>query len=203
MAAGYRIFNVVLARRIVISPSLLRWNWTSSLSCTETVAPNGQSSEDSGGYEWRDGDGVRQALLIADETALPAAAGILEQLAKKPHPPRVQAFFSVPLEADIRELGYSFAEVRWLARDRGDDLLAVVEQEVTIPAYAQVQEQTARNESLSETLLWESASEAAGFQAWVAAESTLVKNLRHNLIEKQKINRGCVSFMAYWAQGKV
>lgn len=39
---------------------------------------------------------LQQALLIADETAVPAAMGILEQLAQQTNPPRVQAFFEVP-----------------------------------------------------------------------------------------------------------
>ena len=40
---------------------------------------------------------LQQALLIADETAVPAAMGILEQLAQQANPPRVQAFFEVPV----------------------------------------------------------------------------------------------------------
>jgi len=288
MAAGYRIFNVVLARRIQVSPSLLRCVFTgpevaqmkhespdqrikllfaedgedtASMAVSDTwyqdylalpkakrpvmrtytlrelrvdaqevdvefvlhgdggpasrwatharpgdalqmVAPNGASDENSGGYEWLDNDSVRQALLIADETALPAAMGILEQLAKKTNPPRVQAFFTVPHEADFQLQDFPFADVHWLARDRQDDLLSVVEREVTIPAYALAREQSTEEDSLDGELLWERAREAAGFQAWVAAESTLVKNLRRSLIEKQQLNRDCASFMAYWAQGR-
>jgi NADPH-dependent ferric siderophore reductase len=288
MAAGYRIFNVVLTRRIQVSPSLLRCVFTgpdvaqmkhespdqrikllfttegeetATMSVSDSwyqdylalpkakrpvmrtytlrelrvdaqevdvefvlhgdggpasrwathatpgdalqmVAPNGASDEDSGGYEWLDNDSVRQALLIADETALPAAMGILEELAKKPNPPHVQAFFTVPHEADFQPQAFPFADVRWLARDRNDDLLSTVEREVTLPAYALAGEQSTEEHSLDGSLLWERASEAAGFQAWVAAESTLVKNLRRSLIEKQQLNRECASFMAYWAQGR-
>jgi NADPH-dependent ferric siderophore reductase len=288
MAAGYRIFNVVLARRIQVSPSLLRCVFTGPdvarmkhespdqrikllfaaegeetatmtvsdswyqdylalpkakrpvmrtytlrelrvnaqevdvefvlhgdggpASCWATharpgdalqmVAPNGASAEDSGGYEWLDNDSVRQALLIADETALPAAMGILEQLAKKTNPPQVQAFFTVPQEADFQMKVFPFADVHWLAREKQDDLLSVVEREVTIPAYALAREQSTEEQSLDGSLLWERASEAEGFQAWVAAESTLVKNLRRSLIEEQQLNRECASFMAYWAQGR-
>ncbi len=168
----------------------------------QIVAPNAQSPEDSGGYEWLDSDNLGQALLIADETALPAAMGILEQLARKAFPPRVQAFFTVPLVADFQVQEYPFAEICWLARERNDDLLGTVEVNVTIPASALAREPSTEEQSFSETLLWERAREAAGFQAWVAAESTLVKNLRRTLIEKKKLNRECASFMAYWAQGK-
>ncbi|MEJ1269140.1 hypothetical protein WDV93_26015 [Pantoea ananatis] len=37
----------------------------------------------SGGYEWTPPDALRNALLIADETALPAAKGILERLSRQ------------------------------------------------------------------------------------------------------------------------
>lgn len=63
----------------------------------QTVAPNGEFGGDSGGYEWAPPAQLQQALLIADETAVPAAMGILEQLAQQANPPRVQAFFEVPV----------------------------------------------------------------------------------------------------------
>lgn len=58
----------------------------------QTVAPNADFDGDSGGYEWVPPAQLQQALLIADETAVPAAMGILEQLAQQANPPRVQAF---------------------------------------------------------------------------------------------------------------
>jgi NADPH-dependent ferric siderophore reductase len=288
MAAGYRIFNVTLARRIAISPSLLRcvftgpevaqmklespdqrikllfagqeettakmaisdsWyqdflalpkakrpvmrtytlralrrdalevdvefvlhgdggpasRWATHArpgDAIQLVAPNAASPEDSGGYEWSDSDGVRQALLIADETALPAAMGILEQLAKKAEPPRVQAFFSVPLAKDVQTRAFPFAEIHWLARERNEDLLHAVAQQVQIPEYARACEQSTQEQSLSDTLLWERATAATGFQVWVAAESRVVKSLRRELLEVQKLNRDSAGFMAYWSRGK-
>ncbi len=62
----------------------------------QIVAPDAAFDADPGGYEWLPPDGVRQVLLIGDETALPAIAAILEQLALHPDPPRVQAFIEVP-----------------------------------------------------------------------------------------------------------
>ncbi|CCJ87513.1 iron-chelator utilization protein [Cronobacter dublinensis 582] len=83
----------------------------------QIVAPDGDFQGDSGGYEWAADDALREALLVADETALPAALGILEQLARKPAPPRVQAFLEVPLAQDIQPLRYPFADIHWLARN--------------------------------------------------------------------------------------
>ncbi|MGV8584389.1 siderophore-interacting protein, partial [Pseudomonas aeruginosa] len=45
----------------------------------QLAAPNRQYGDDPGGYEWKPPAGVRHILLIADETALPAVAGILEE----------------------------------------------------------------------------------------------------------------------------
>lgn len=47
----------------------------------QIVAPNLAYDGDPGGYEWKPPQGVRNVLLVGDETALPAIAGILEQLA--------------------------------------------------------------------------------------------------------------------------
>lgn len=56
--------------------------------------------------------GLRNALIIADETALPAARGILEMLAGQTNPPQVQAFFEVPEQADCTNLSeFNFAEI--------------------------------------------------------------------------------------------
>ena len=55
----------------------------------QVVAPNAECQSDSGGYEWVPPAQMMQALLIADETALPAAVAILEQLSLHANPPRV------------------------------------------------------------------------------------------------------------------
>lgn len=70
----------------------------------QLAAPNRQYGDDPGGYEWKPPAGVRHILLIADETALPAVAGILEELAGEAEPPVVEAFLEVPGEADILDL---------------------------------------------------------------------------------------------------
>ncbi len=84
----------------------------------QIVAPNALAEEDSGGYEWLPHHQVRQALLIADETALPAAMNILEMLAKQANPPQVQAFFEVPLREDcLTSVEFPFAHLYWLPRE--------------------------------------------------------------------------------------
>ncbi|EKM6344907.1 siderophore-interacting protein, partial [Cronobacter sakazakii] len=116
----------------------------------QIVAPDRDFPGDSGGYEWSTDDALRQALLVADETALPAALGILEQLARQPAPPRVQAFLEVPLAQDIQPLRYPFADIHWLARDEnaahGERLLEAVKDAATLPISEQVSAQVTEDD---------------------------------------------------------
>lgn len=171
----------------------------------QAVAPNADFAEDSGGYEWAPPAQTRQALLIADETALPAAMGILEQLAQQVNPPSVQAFFEVPVAGDCLDMAhFPFAEVYWLPRDVGHQqlhgtlLVEAVRQRVNIPASARAEAQSLAENSLGGDLLWERAEGAKTFYAWVAAESSVVKTLRRYLIGERDLDRSTVNFMAYW-----
>lgn len=174
----------------------------------QIVAPNAQFPQDSGGYEWTPPAGLEHALIIADETALPAARGILELLARQEKPPRVQAFFEVPEEKDCVDLSaFSFAEINWLPRKpfnatHGERLVSIVPQLAQIP-------QASGNamvfqEETEDELLWDKATSAdREFYGWVAAESTVVKMLRRYLIGECGINHDAINFMAYWSQGRV
>ncbi|CAI1639590.1 Vibriobactin utilization protein ViuB [Serratia entomophila] len=171
----------------------------------QVVAPNAEFDGDSGGYEWAPPAQLQQALLIADETAVPAAMGILEQLARQANPPRVQAFFEVPVAGDCLNLdNFPFAEVYWLPRDVGHQqmhgtlLVEAVRQRVDIPASARAEAQSLAENSLGGDLLWERAEGANSFYAWVAAESSAVKSLRRYLIGECDLDRSTVNFMAYW-----
>lgn len=171
----------------------------------QVVAPNAGFAGDSGGYEWAPPTQTQQVLLIADETALPAAIGILEQLTQQANPPRVQAFFEVPLIGDCLSLAkFSFVEVYWLPRDvgpqktHGTRLIEAVRQWVNIPASAQAAEQSLVENSLGGDLLWERAEGAKTFYAWVAAKSSVVKTLRRYLIGECELDRSTANFMAYW-----
>ncbi len=170
------------------------------------VAPDAAFDGDSGGYEWVPPARVNQALLIADETALPAALGILEQVAKTANPPRIQAFFEVPLRADIQDVSaFGFAHVHWIAREHtgvhryGEALLEHVKKDVDIPVWAQCETQSLASSSLLEDEIWERADGEKPFYAWVAGESSMVKNVRRYLTGERYLDRACVNFMAYWS----
>lgn len=172
----------------------------------QIVAPNGDCLQDSGGYEWMPPAGLQQGLIIADETALPAARGILESLARHATPPRIQAFLEVPEEGDCVDLSaFSFASVYWLPRSLtgdsyGEALLRAVKAHVRLPASAG---HGGRSAEVTDELLWEKAtSDSQAFYGWVAAESTAVKLLRRYLTGERGVDPHCINFMAYWARGR-
>ncbi|MCW2476249.1 siderophore-interacting protein [Candidatus Symbiopectobacterium sp. NZEC151] len=172
------------------------------------VAPCvGDYEGDSGGYEWLPPAEMTHALLIGDETALPAIKGILEQLAQYATPVQVQAFIEVPLEADCVDMSaFAFAEVHWLPRKPqgacyGERLLHSVRAHVRLPERRPEAETTELHEVAEGELLWESASQTHGqFFGWVAAESSVVKNLRRYLSGERQVPRDIITFMAYWSR---
>ncbi|MBT0721767.1 siderophore-interacting protein [Rosenbergiella collisarenosi] len=173
----------------------------------QVVVPNAQAATTSGGFEWFENPTLQEVLLIADETALPAAMGILENLAQRPNPPRVQAFLHVPLAADIQPLYYDFAKIHWssteLEGDAQQALLHAVQSRLTLPDYACSADQSLEEHSLSDDILWERAAPCERFRTWVAAESSVVRTLRRYLIQERMLTRETATFMAYWSQGKV
>ncbi|HDS9357585.1 TPA: siderophore-interacting protein [Enterobacter chengduensis] len=172
----------------------------------QIVAPNAAYQADSGGYEWTPPAGLRSALIIADETALPAARGILERLSCQDNPPHVRAFFEVPEEGDCVDLtAFDFADITWLARSRtgsahGECLLEAVR--ATSFTSQRHRHEQVREESEGE-LLWDKAStRSTDFYGWVAGESTVVKLLRRYLVGEQGLPHDAINFMAYWAKGR-
>lgn len=173
----------------------------------QIVAPNVEYPEDSGGYEWTPPEGLKKALIIADETALPAARGILEMLAAQANPPQVQAFFEVPEEGDCADLStFSFAEINWLPRKphgatHGECLIPAVKQHARTPQENSSDE--AVHEEAEGELLWDKATSCSReFYGWVAAESSVVKLLRRHLIGERGVNHDAINFMAYWSKGR-
>jgi len=173
----------------------------------QIVAPNRDHREDSGGYEWMPHPQAERALVIADETALPAAKGILEQLAQRDMPPQVQVFLEVPQRGDCIDLSqFAFAEIHWLPREEsgasyGEALLDAVQRQVKLPEYALTRQEV--REEAEDDLLWDRVvSNDSRFHGWVAAESGSVKHLRRYLIGERGLSQDTISFMAYWSRGR-
>lgn len=179
----------------------------------QLAAPNRQYGDDPGGYEWKPPAGVRHILLIADETALPAVAGILEELAGEAEPPVVEAFLEVPGEADILDLpAIPGARLHWLPRhqagihSRNGERMIEAARQARLPEreVAGGAAQELEDIDIDEEILWELASpESGSFYAWVAGESAAVMAIRRYLAQERGIDKRHLTLMGYWRLGKV
>lgn len=168
------------------------------------VGPDARSRHSDVGIDWRPGD-AREMLIAGDETAVPAALGILESL---PPSARATVFLSIPHAADEQPVR-SAADVTvvWLARDRGAaalpeavDAWADSHRELLQVAAAP---QVLEDVDVDRALLWDSPDEGVGsFYAWFAGESALIKDLRRLLVRDHGVDRRRVAFMGYWRRGR-
>ncbi|HEY9333811.1 MAG TPA: siderophore-interacting protein [Kribbella sp.] len=107
-------------------------------------------------------------VLVADETALPAVAGILEELPAGVH---ATVFIAVPNAADIRPLAGS-ADVTWVT----DGSLVDALKSAALPFDVDY--------------------------AWVAGESSMIKEVRRHLVNTIGMPKSAISFQGYWKRGE-
>ncbi|MFF7078371.1 siderophore-interacting protein [Streptomyces lavendulae] len=123
--------------------------------------------------------GIDAVLMYADETALPAAAAILDRL---PAGTRVKAWFEVPHEEDrIALAGPADADVTWIVREKG--------------AGRERTEQVVQRVRESEL----PAAEAP--YAWIAGEAGTIRAVRRHLVQERSVDRRAVRFTGYWRLG--
>ncbi|MGO1068534.1 siderophore-interacting protein [Lysobacter sp. CA199] len=182
------------------------------------LAPHADEA-DSGGVEWNPPRDAREVLLIADETALPAVAGILESLTRLPRPPKVRAYIEVPLGADVIELvGPDDMQIVWLPRaahafaesaDYGQRLIDAIRAARLQPPANDDDNDDGAERPLSEVdidreILWEqAAATASSFYAWIAGEAGAVMAIRRHLVGERGFAKSAISFMGYWRKGRV
>ena len=171
------------------------------------LAPDAVCAESSEGWEWKPPAGVGQVLLVADETALPAVAGILEELAAQVDPPRVLALLEVAGEGGAIALkAPPTAELVWLPRGQAAYGQALVEAVQARLAASPVVAGEALDEiDVDAQILWEQsdAGVAGPFYAWVAGEAGAVMAIRRHLVRDCGLDRRALTFMGYWRQGRV
>ncbi|WP_457944117.1 siderophore-interacting protein [Vreelandella alkaliphila] len=182
------------------------------------TAPDAKAEGPKQGYEWKPPQGVRRILIIADETALPAAAGILETLDDLPLKPKVEALLEVPRRDDVQPLPQS-AKLRWLARDaepgcQHGELMMRALRDIDLHKEIQALGGTPTNVTTSATTndesddedapLWEPATldDSAPFYAWIAAETKVAMKLRRYLVNECGLPKQYVTSMGYWRLGK-
>lgn len=177
------------------------------------LAPRRQPDADAGGYEWKPPPGVRRVLVVADETALPAAAGILRTLAAMPEPPQTDCLIEVPLQSDASAFGTlgleapANARIQWLPRDgrpHGERLLestAALFAGRTLPTAPVAEAESVPDPD--DDMPWETATSAGdAFYAWIAGESSAVMAVRRHLVQHAGIDKSQITFMGYWRVGR-
>lgn len=167
-----------------------------------------------GGIEFVPGTADR-LLLVGDETAVPAVAAILGDLA-----PDAQGavFLEVPVTADVQTVEHpEGVSVTWLPRDgapRGVALHPAVLDHLGAPVVVPEVDPDVHmvDPDLWETPTYSSSGEEIadavvvghdfdGLYAWIAGEAKVVTGLRRALVNDLGLDRRQVAFMGYWRVG--
>lgn len=175
------------------------------------VAP--RVGHDFGGIEFDPGEAT-EVLLVGDETAVPAVAGILRDL---PADASGAAYLEVPVVQDFLDdvVPPTGVKLTWIARDGaavGQRLHAAVAAHLGVGAELPDADDVTEADvdpELWETPTYSSSGEAlpesgrphAGLYAWIAGESGMVTGLRRHLVRELGVDRSQVAFMGYWRQG--
>ncbi|MFF3858438.1 siderophore-interacting protein [Streptomyces sp. NPDC002209] len=123
--------------------------------------------------------GTDALLMYADETALPAAAAILDRL---PAGTRVAAWFEVPHADDRLALPtLADADITWIVRERGAG--------------------KERTERVLEALRAAELPVAEAPYAWLAGEAGTIRAVRRHVVQERSIDRRAVRFTGYWRLG--
>ncbi|WP_439821054.1 siderophore-interacting protein [Pseudomonas sp. HLG18] len=178
----------------------------------QILAPDSRySASEAGGFEWKPPQLLRQLLLVADSTALPAAMGILDELAVLADPPPAQVFLEVDSAADMLAVpDWPGLSVQWLIREQTGTTVAgalMVEavRKAALPVDTSLVNQAVElaDVDVDQEILWEIAEAATeGFYGWIAGESAAVMNLRRYLIKERGIPRESLNLMGYWRYNK-
>jgi NADPH-dependent ferric siderophore reductase len=162
-----------------------------------------------GGIEFAPGDAGR-VLLVGDETAVPAIAGILRDL---PANASGTAVLEVPFSEDVQDLtAPAGVEVRWLPRD-GRPLGSLIHDAAletlgAAPVPVEIRDDEV-DPDLWETPAYSSSGEDVAAESahhddlyvWIAGESKVVTGLRRVLVNELGLDRRQVAFMGYWRLG--
>ena len=134
----------------------------------------GPAVADNTAVRFRPPEDTDWVLIWADETALPAAAAILEWL---PAGTAARVWLEVPHAEDRQDLTTAAdAEITWLVRD---------ERRAVRPGGGP-RRRVARGRRP---------------YAWIAGESGSVKALRRHLVRERELDRRRVTFVGYWRRG--
>ncbi|MDX2543840.1 siderophore-interacting protein [Streptomyces sp. WI04-05B] len=156
--------------------------WASRAGAGDRVLLLGPAIADNRAIRFRPPTGTDLVVIWADETAVPAASAILEQL---PAGTRAQVWLEAGHAGDIQDLATSAdAEITWLVRGTGTDTHTGTGAPTALDAIRDAQLPPAERP-----------------YAWIAGESSAVKELRRHLVRERGIDRRDVTFVGYWRRG--
>ncbi|MFF7730421.1 siderophore-interacting protein [Streptomyces sp. NPDC008001] len=147
-------------------------NWAQAARPGDRATVLAPVVEDNGGVDFRPPADTDWVLVAADETALPAVAGILAWL---PAGTPAKVWIEVPHADDVQDLPTdAAAEITWLVRGAAEPVLSAV-RTAALPAGKPY--------------------------AWLAGESGTVRALRRHLVNDRGYDRRTVTFTGYWRRG--
>ena len=167
------------------------------------VGPNARFDGDTSAVEFRPGPAVRQFLIGADASALPAVAAIAEQL---PAGSTGLVVVEVPQPGDRQDFPCPPGiEVQWLlpTTGHGDALV-----DATVEAAAGLSGTPAGPGPdpgpVDPDLLWEvpQPDPDSALYIWLAGEAGTVTRIRRRLVQDLDIDRKTVAFLGYWREGR-
>ncbi|MFK4182788.1 siderophore-interacting protein [Streptomyces sparsogenes] len=139
----------------------------------------GPTAPDNGGVDFRPPPTTDWVLIAADETALPAVAGILAWL---PAGTRAKVWIEVQHAEDRQQLPTDAdAEIVWLLRDGADP-------------------DQPRSALLLDGVRTATLPEGTPY-AWIAGEAGTVRALRRHLVRERGFDRKAITFTGYWRLG--
>lgn len=162
-----------------------------------------------GGIEFDPG-AAKRLLIVADETAVPAVAGILRDL---PADAQGTAYLEVPYREDILPLdGPAGVDLVWLPRDGGEPGSAI--HDAVVEHFGGHEPEVVVLDEIDPEL-WETPAYSSSGEevpadprpegdlyAWIAGEAGMVTGLRRHLVKDLGIDRRQVAFMGYWRVGR-
>ena len=181
------------------------------------VGPSGEYAVSARAVGWLPPADASTFLIVGDETALPAIAGILESLDPAQAAVRVVLELGNPADAAL------IAAPDWVTvevhergeRTYGEALVAAVAA-LDDPAFAAgAAASELEDVNVDTTVLWEvpgldpltglpleSDTRSARAYAWLAGEAGAIKLIRRELVANRGMARDAVAFMGYWRIGK-
>ncbi|MFD7402610.1 siderophore-interacting protein [Streptomyces sp. NPDC059866] len=152
--------------------------WAARAAAGDRVLLLGPAIADNRAIRFRPPEDTDLVVIWGDETAVPAAAAILESL---PAGTRARVWLEVHHAEDIQDLGTEAdAEVTWLVQDEsrseGSPMALAALRDAQLPP-------------------------AEHPYVWIAGESSCVKQLRRHFVGERGIDRRRVTFVGYWRQG--